>query len=84
MTSLERVDICSRFLDVKGPLPPEWGRIPRLEVYLDRRKVDLTVRRQQYFRDLLRAHALEPSLRTAPCHDGYISYVYYCKPNSLE
>ena len=84
MTSLEQVDICSRFLDVKGPLPPEWGRMPRLEVYLDNHKVDLTVRRQQYFRDLLRAHALEPSPRTAPCYDGYVSYVYYCKPNGFE
>ena len=81
MTSLERVDICSRFLDVEGPLPPEWGRMPRLKVYLDRRKVDLTARRQQYFRDLLRVHALEPFPRANPCLDGYVSYVYYCNLN---
>ncbi|MCY3659222.1 MAG: hypothetical protein OXG36_09390 [Caldilineaceae bacterium] len=84
MTSLERVDICSRFLDVEGPLPPEWGRMPRLEAYLDRRKVDLTAQRQQYFRDLLRVHALEPSPRAHPCHDGYVSYVYYCNLNGWE
>ena len=84
MTSLERVDICSRFLDVEGPLPPEWGRMPRLEVYLDRRMVDLTARRQQYFRDLLRVHALEPFPRANPCHDGYVSYVYYCNLNGWE
>ncbi len=84
MTSLEQVDICSRFLDVEGPLPPEWGRMPRLEVYLDRRKVDLTARRQQYFRNLLRIHALEPFPRANPCHDGYVSYVYYCNLNGWE
>ncbi len=84
MTSLERVNICSRFLDVEGPLPPEWGRLPQLEVYLDRRKVDLTARRQQYFRDLLRVHALEPFPRAKPCLDGYVSYVYYCNLNGWE
>ena len=84
MTSLERVDICSRFLDVEGPLPPEWGRMPRLNVYLDRRKVDLTARRQQYFRDLLRVHDLEPFPRANPCHDGYVSYVYYCNLNGWK
>ena len=84
MTSLERVDICSRFLDVKGPLPPEWGRMPGLTVYLDHHKVDLTARRQQYFRDMLRAHALGPSPRANPCYDGYVSYVHHCNPNGWE
>ena len=82
MPRLTRVHLSETGLASK--VPPVWGMNRTLQaVYLDR-KINLTALRQEHLRGLLRTHALEPSTRTNPCRDGYVTNVYYCSLNSLE